>query len=151
MRSTRRPRANFARCLRADCVADLAWPSGADCAADSARWDEKRPRFARSARRLHRRPRVVCAFQQGCWGWDLKIVGGQPKTPIVASIVYGSSHSHQGVLLISTIFCHLHVHSPIRARVRGEDHEKRWAIKLWTANLFNQDIIWKEQIIKHLF
>jgi hypothetical protein len=23
------------------------------------------------------------------WGWDLTIVGGQPKTPIVASIVYG--------------------------------------------------------------
>ncbi len=33
--------------------------------ADSARWVEKRPRFARSARRQNHRPRVVCAFQQG--------------------------------------------------------------------------------------
>jgi hypothetical protein len=24
-----------------------------------------------------------------CWGWDLTIVGGQAKTPIVLSIVYG--------------------------------------------------------------
>ncbi len=65
VRSTCRPRADFACFLRAHCVADLAWASGADCTADSARWVEKRLRFVRSARRLRRRPRVVCAFQQG--------------------------------------------------------------------------------------
>jgi hypothetical protein len=33
---------------------------------------------------------IVLGFEK--LGWDLTIVGGQPKTPIVASIVYGPAH-----------------------------------------------------------
>jgi hypothetical protein len=81
------------------------WASNSDC----ARWVEKRPHFcfpAGSARRQNRRPRVVCAFQQGGDSISVTIV---TRTELVTAwrlLTVGGCHRLPGGLSTFWEVCH---------------------------------------------